>query len=129
MNLDTDTLFSKNVGVYTNNSDFNIATGEQLTISAFNQTFKQDSGTLDIDGTFLMASAAFEFNGGVINGTPTLNVVALTIGAGSTGAATFAMGASGTLSGDIAAGQTVGVHGDRAAPASSLPLTALSTQA
>ena len=117
VNLNTDTIFSKSGGLYTNNADFNIAAGKTLTINAFTQTFKQDGGTLDIDGTFLMTSADFEFNGGVITGTPTLNAVDLTIGAGSTGAATFAMGNSSTLSGDIAAAQTVGVHGGQSSTA------------
>ena len=117
--MNQDTTFSKASGSYTNNKNFNIATGKTLAINGSNQVFNQDGGTLAASGTFYMSGATFNFNdsvdvvgGSVVTGVPVLNTVALNIGAGSAGAATFSMRYFSTLSGNVAPGQTILINGN-----------------
>ncbi len=112
VNLNESTLFSKNSGSYTNNNAFNIAADKTLTINGLSQVFTQAGGTLAATGLFDITSAAFNFNGGTVTGTPKLTAVALSIGNGSTGAGTFSMRQSSSLSGDVAAAQTILIQGD-----------------
>ena len=114
--LGTSTQFQKNLGVYTNDGVFAVTPGNLLTIIGLSQTFNQNGGTLSLGGLEL-TSATFNFNGGSIAGTPVLLNAALNIGPGSTGTASFSMRGSSPLSGDVAAGQRVLVHGTTASRA------------
>lgn len=58
-----------------------------------------------------MNSTTFNFNGGSIGGTVTLLNSALAIGTGSIGTASFVLEGSDTLTGNVAAGQTLSVQG------------------
>jgi hypothetical protein len=108
-----NTYFSQSGGSYTNNNKFNIDTGKKLTISGNNQTFIQNAGTLTIDGTFELSNMDFDYNGGLINGTPEMVNVDLYIGPIATNPTTFRMrGTTNTLDGNVHLGQTILVHGE-----------------
>jgi hypothetical protein len=112
MNLNTDTTFARTNGAYANAGTLNIAAGRTLSISGSGQTFNQNGGTLNVAGTFSLSSGAFGLNGGALLGTaPVLTSAALRIGAGSTATGVVVVQGSSTLSGDIAAGQTIRVQG------------------
>src|SRR5262249_21226987 len=98
------------------------ATGPVGALTMTGGTFTLGGGTLDLGGTghlpgtFSLANGAFAFNGGQMaagTGVVYLKNTALGIGAGSAGAARFTVtGASATLSGSIAAAQSVLVQGN-----------------
>ena len=76
-------------------------------------TFHQDGGSLQVDGSFALQSGTFAFDGGNVLGLVNLRNAALDIGAGSAGSGDFELtGASSTLSGDVAAAQTVKAIGN-----------------
>ncbi len=110
VNIDANASFDRGNGVHTNAGTFNILAGRSLTISGNAQTFNQNAGLLDIDGTFDIVSNTFNFNGGTMTGTPRLTHSTLNIGGTSDG--TILTRGSGAMSGDIAAGQTVLVRGE-----------------
>ncbi|MCX7417981.1 MAG: cadherin domain-containing protein, partial [Planctomycetia bacterium] len=127
VNLNTDTTFSTANGNYTNNNAFNIASSKTLTISGAAQVFTQAGGTLAVDGAFVMFNATFNFNDStevagpsVVTGVPVLIASTLNIGAGSTGAGTFSTRAASTLTGNVAAAQTILVQGDNSFGAATL---------
>jgi len=128
VNINRSTTFARMDGVYSNDSIFTIAPGQALTITGLNQTFHQNAGTLTNNGAINVMSATvglnggtlnnpgsvnvssgtFDFNGGAASGTPVLLTnSALNFGLGSTGAGSFTVRETSSLSGDIAAGQTV----------------------
>jgi hypothetical protein len=80
--------------------------------SSVSKTFSVSSGTLTANGGLTVNSATFNFNGGSIGGTVTLNSSGLVIGTGSTGAANFVLEGSDTLTGNVAAGQSLWVQGN-----------------
>ena len=94
--------------MFLNNATTTIAAGANLTFGSAS-VFTQGAGTLAINaaGSFVMSGNTFHFNGGMVTGTPIHSDSALTIGAESTGAATFSTRRSSTLSGNIAVGQSV----------------------
>ncbi|MDP7016307.1 MAG: Calx-beta domain-containing protein, partial [Pirellulaceae bacterium] len=112
ININENTSFSLSSSVLTNNGDFNVATGRTFSITAAGGVFTQAGGTLDIDGALTMSADTFNFDGGALSGNdPILTSSALSIGPLSTGAGSFRMRSTGgTLSGDIAAAQTVRVE-------------------
>jgi hypothetical protein len=136
VNLNLSATFSKTNGVYTNNNAFTIASAQTLSIAGSSQMFNQDGGTLTINGALSMSSdtfnldggtldlsgsltlsgATFNFNGGqMTSGTSAvyLKNSALAIGTGSTGAARFRVtGVDATLSGNVAAPQSILVQGN-----------------
>jgi hypothetical protein len=80
---------------------------------------QQNNGTLQVDGGTLsggtgigVSSGTLNYNGGMLSGTVTLGSSALDIGSGGTGAASFVLEGSDTLSGNVAAGQTLWVQGN-----------------
>jgi hypothetical protein len=110
--INTDTTFSQASGVYTNTGTVAIADGKTLTISGNNQVFNQNDGTLTSTGTFDLRSATFNFSGGTPTGNPLLLTnAALNIDPAATAAASFTMRGGSTLSGNVAAGQTILVQG------------------
>ncbi|MBN1911512.1 MAG: PEP-CTERM sorting domain-containing protein [Pirellulales bacterium] len=112
VNINIDTIFDKAGGVYSNHGQFNIAAGKILTISGNSQTFNQNAGTLDIDGTMFVSDMTFHYAGGTILGTPQLDRSTLHIAPTATNPATFVVsGNKSTLTSDINAGQTVIVQG------------------
>jgi len=101
-------------GTYTNNSTFNIGgSGSSLKFNG-SQTFNQDGGALDNQGSFTMgAGDTFNFNGGALSGNDLVlgSGSTLNIGVGSTGAGSVSMQGATTYSGDIAVAQTVTIQG------------------
>jgi len=113
--INTNTTFSKASGLYTNNANFDIAASRTLTITGSGQKFLQNAGTLDIAGAIRITSAAFDFDGGTVTGNPAdIASGSLNIGAGSTGAGEFNLFGTSSLSGDIAAAQSVYINGSGA---------------
>ena len=109
----TLTLF-KAGGVYANEGEIQIASGQSLVMSGQSQVFRQNNGRISGFGGFNVASAVFEFNGGEVAGiVPLLQNSTLSFGPVSTGLGSFILtGASARILGNIAAGQTVWVRGD-----------------
>jgi RHS repeat-associated protein len=118
---------------YTNTGTFTIASGQTLTLNGGGGTFLQDGGTLSVNGTLNVANkATFALDGGTLGGSGSFSVnsatfafnggsstlgplpvtdAALKIGPKSTGAASFVLYGNCTLSGDVAAAQTLAVVG------------------
>ncbi len=95
-----------------NQGTITVNAGTTLTVSRTGgPSFTQVAGTITGSGEFDLSGGVFNFNGGTVVGTTVLYSAALNIGVGSTGAATFFMRGSTTLSGDISSGQTVWVQG------------------
>ncbi|MCC7265239.1 MAG: hypothetical protein IT369_22255 [Candidatus Latescibacteria bacterium] len=103
-------LLNKVGGVYTNQGEFRVQTGQSLTISGGSQVFNQNGGTLVVDGAMPLTSVTFNFNGGSIPDEAPL-LLTSTLNIGATGAASFKLRGRSTLDGNIAAGQTVWVNG------------------
>jgi hypothetical protein len=100
-------------GVYENLGAWTIAAGNTLSISGKNQLFRQQAGTLDIEGGFTVSGMAFEYDGGTISGWPYLVNCDLTLAPGAVGDASFIQtGGNSRLHGDLKAGQTLWVRGD-----------------
>ncbi len=96
--------------VLTNNASFTVAADKSFTNTNLT-TFNQDGGTLTNDGAFEMSGDTFNFNGGNITGNAIeLSSSTLAIGAGSLGTGEFDVSGTSTLSGDIAAAQTVNLR-------------------
>jgi hypothetical protein len=108
------TTLGGTAATHTNNGVFQVQTSRMLSISG-DETFVQGGGTLDVDGTFHMIGATFNFNGGSVDsaGLTILESSALSFGPGSTGGAHFRVRRTSTLSGNIAAGQTVTIEAER----------------
>ena len=88
--------------------------GGSLTLavsSSISKIFTLSGGTLTPNGGLSVNSTTFNFNGGSIGGTVTLLNSALAIGTGSIGTASFVLEGSDTLTGNVAAGQTLSVQG------------------
>jgi hypothetical protein len=88
-------------------------------VSANGTFFLMDGGLCQVTGgtvagALLQHGGAFAFDGGSITGTATLTNAALAIGPASTGAASFVVAGNSTLSGTIAASQSVWVQGSNA---------------
>jgi uncharacterized repeat protein (TIGR01451 family) len=117
LNVNAGLTLSKLNGVYRNEGEVRIATGQKLTVSSQGQVFNHNNGSIAGNGFVEIAGAVFNFNGGTVTGaSPVISDSTLNIGPGSTGAAAFILrGASPRLSGNIAAGQTVWIRGDASA--------------
>ena len=119
------TVLGGTAATHTNNGVYQVQASRTLSISG-DEVFVQGGGTLDVDGTFHMTGATFNFNGGSVDagaGLAILETSALNFGAGSTGAAHFRVRRNSTLSGDIAAGQTVTIEAERPGSSSSINAT------
>ncbi len=70
VNINASTTLGS-TGNYTisNSGVFNIATGKTLSFNATGATFTQSAGTLDVNGSILLAGDTFNDNGGTIAGT------------------------------------------------------------
>ena len=112
MTIKTPTSFSKTSGVYSNSGTINLQ--GPLAYTGLSQAFTQTSGLITGGDFFGVTSAVFNFNGGTINGQPRINAGTLNIGGGATGAASFMMLGSSTISGNIRAATTVQIHGNGA---------------
>jgi uncharacterized repeat protein (TIGR01451 family) len=117
LNVNAGLTLSKLNGVYRNEGEVRIATGQKLTVSSQGQVFNHNNGSIAGNGFVEIAGAVFNFNGGTVTGaSPVISDSTLNIGPGSTGAAAFILrGANPRLSGNIAAGQTVWIRGDSSA--------------
>ncbi len=118
---DVNAILDKQLGVFTNNNTVNIA-GTATVTFGMGSTFTQNAGgVLNNNGTFEMAGDTFNYNGGNITGNPimfmnnTLNIAPGSTGAGDFIFQSFSGGAS-TLSGDLAAAQTLTIRGNDNSP-------------
>jgi len=110
LTVDANATFG--TGPITNLGSLSVASGQRLTLSSGIE-FEQDNGSIYADGSILLPSGVFRFDGGTVSGTVILRAAALEIGAASTGAATFRFeGTGNTLTGDLALGQLVGIEGN-----------------
>jgi RHS repeat-associated protein len=91
-------------GTITNQGALRVASGIGLYAGG---TFTQQDGSIAVSGYLQFTHSTFHFDGSTVTGTVTLVDSALTIGAGSTGAASFALYGSDSLAGNIAPGQTL----------------------
>lgn len=108
VNCASSTTFNNS---FTNNGTVSGAASTVLSFGA--ATFNQNSGTLDILGSFTMANGDFNFNGGAVNGTATLQTSALNIATSATAAGTFTMRGTSTISGNISPAQKITIEGIR----------------
>ena len=111
LNFQEDTLYTSN-GVLTNTGIIDIAAGKLLDAVNGVQTFNQNAGSFNIDGEFRTSSDDFNFHSGSFTGNaPLLQFTDLVIGPGSTGSAEFLIrGGQNTVTGDVAAAQTIRVQ-------------------
>lgn len=105
----TRTLLSLANGTFTNNGSATIDANSELSFGS-NPTFTQADGLLDINASasFAMNGGTFGFNGGSLNGMPSLRGTALSLAANSNN--TFEM-FGGRLSGSLGAGQSIIQYG------------------
>lgn len=107
VNINASTELSKTDGVTINNSAFNIATDASLTFGT-RGVFNQDSGTLDIDGSFTMVyDDTLNFNDGTITGTPLLAKSTLNLASTAITPLSVTFQNISNLSGNIVAGQSI----------------------
>lgn len=110
--VSADVDFSKTNMVVENIGSLTVDAGSELLFSAATTTFRQNAGTLQLDGN-LKAVGGFEFNGGLISGNnPVIDGGDLTYGPGLTGPATIIARGSVDMDSDIPAGQTLIVQAD-----------------
>ena len=104
INVDPETTLGVGLSVV-NTGDVTIGANATLNMNNPGADFTQNSGTITNNGTF--RTNDFTYNGGTITGD-TIEVVAsrLTLAPG-TGAASFIINGTGTLGGDVNAGQSV----------------------
>jgi uncharacterized repeat protein (TIGR03803 family) len=100
-------------GAFFNLGSLTVGTGSTFTVSG-GGGYNQNSGTTVVTGGLNVNSSTLNFNGGSVAGSPLLFNSALTIGAGSTEAASFTLQGSCTLKGNVAAAQTLWVQGNNA---------------
>ena len=102
-------------GTFTNDGSFNVSSTGIFSVVGNNDTFVNDGGTIDNQGTFTLSSGtgqAFTQCAGTTTGNPIEfingNGVALTFnGTGSSSFVVLSNAAGNTITGDIASGQTV----------------------
>ena len=92
----------------TNSGTFSVASGDDLALSG-NSSFTQSAGTLKVTGAMSESSGTFTQSGGTESGNP-VQLSSTTL-ADSTGAGSFDVVGSSTLTGSIPTGQTVTVDG------------------
>ena len=105
VNVDTPSAFDHPGGVYTNNSDINVAAGSSLMMGT-NNTFNQDAGTFDNQGEFRLEDDVLNFNGGNFTGNP-VELANSTLNNNTTGTGVFNLTKTNTYSGDVDPGQTL----------------------
>ena len=110
VNIFSPTSLTHSAAAYTNNGAWTVSSSASLNVAG---TFVQSAGTLVLDGDYSQTGGGFHLNGGVITGQPALSGVALTIGAGSSARGTLRLLGASTLSGDVAASQTLLIEGTR----------------
>ncbi|MEL7500594.1 MAG: hypothetical protein AAFN77_23580, partial [Planctomycetota bacterium] len=103
VNIDQDTRFNRGNGTYTNNNNINVASGKSLTFGV-NNTFNQDAGTFDNQGTFGFDNDTLNFNGGNFTGND-IQLNSSTLNNLATGTATFNMTGGNLYQGDLNVGQ------------------------
>jgi hypothetical protein len=113
---------SLSTGSYLNKAAWNVATGVHLAIQN-SLTFTQESGTIQIDGSWEHANGTAHFLGGSINGEPLYSNMSLNFDAGFTSPFTGRTRGTSTLAGDLQAGQKLTVQGDATYGAAILNLT------
>jgi hypothetical protein len=113
-------------GPIVNNGTFSVAFGAQATFQN-GMTYEQNSGLLQVDGSFTHISGTDRFLGGQVVGVPTLVTTALTFGAGFTAPAEFIVQGSSGLTGDIETGQKLLVQGSNQGSTGTLTITAPAT--
>jgi hypothetical protein len=101
------------VNSITNSDTLDIQGGGLTTNGAvqINKVLTMDGGTLTVGGAFNVSTGTLNFNGGTLASTATLVGSTLNIGQNATSAATFILEGADTLTGNVAAGQTLTVQG------------------
>lgn len=113
LNASTTLAGPAGLGVFINNGTWTIAPESATTMTGAGLAFTQAGGSLDVLGIFELSSAMFNFSGGTVSGNaPRLTNGALNIGPGSTGAGAFVLRGGASMSGDVAAAQTVTMRGE-----------------
>jgi hypothetical protein len=105
---------TQSINSLTDTSAALVLSGGSLSLAASSSTNKNltvSGGTLTPSGGLTVSSATVNFNGGTSGGTVTILSGTLAIGAGSTGAGNFVLQGADTLSGTVAAAQTLWVQG------------------
>ena len=105
-------FFNLSGATYANTGTITIASGEFLTVDGSTETFNQNGGVLDVDGTFNVTGSTFNFNGGTISGTDGTGIIRLSNStldlATASPAVTFRItGTSSKLLGNVSANQTL----------------------
>jgi hypothetical protein len=99
-------------GPFSNGGTFTVTNGNQLSITS-GLDFTQQTGSLNVNGTFLQPSGTFNFNGGNVTGSVSLANSTLNVGLGNIGSGAFTlMGLSNSLGGDVAAAQSLRIEGN-----------------
>ncbi|KAB2662534.1 MAG: LamG domain-containing protein [Verrucomicrobia bacterium] len=100
-------------GVHANRGTVGISAGQTLYLSGNGQTFRQEAGTLRIDGYLDATGIRFEYLGGRIEGPLELHQGTLVLSSAATEPASFVLaGSSSKFEGDIQPGQSVWIRGD-----------------
>jgi VCBS repeat-containing protein len=112
VDLQHSAQFSSAGARYENHGTFTVASGDTLALTGGRMI--QADGTLTVTGSLTGAGSAFDFNGGVIAGTPILLTNgALHVAPQSSGNGAFVLRSASSLSGQIAAAQVVTIQGWR----------------
>lgn len=109
MTVNQDLSFGKTNGAYANNGNMDLFA--PTVVNGAGQVFSQGGGVLFGANNFAMYSAVFNMNGGSVNGMANLFSSTLNIESGANGAAAFMMAGTGTLTGNLKAGQSINVRG------------------
>jgi fibronectin-binding autotransporter adhesin len=110
-------------GPIVNNGTFRVASGAQATFQN-GMTYEQNSGLLQVDGSFTHINGTDRFLGGQVIGIPALVNSALILGAGFTAPGELTLQGNSNLTGDIETGQKLLVQGSNQGATGTLTITA-----
>lgn len=105
-----ETNTTMNTGPFVNRNSWTVNPGATLTMPA-GTTFTQESGTFQLDGTFIHTSGVDHFQGGNMTGAPELRHTTLSFDPAFTSTFTPNVSGSSGLSTDIPAGTTISLLG------------------
>ena len=120
LTIDANTVMQD--GPIVNDGSWTIAAGDTMSFNS-SMVFEQNSGTLQVDGTFTHVNGTDNFNGGTVNGTVGLVNSTLTLDPAFIDPVTILVQGSSNLTGDIESGQTMYVRGSAAGSTATLSLT------
>lgn len=113
LNISAASNLLRNGATTTNTGTINIAANGSLSLAQPSSLFKQDAGSLTVNGSLVVSGGAdFEFNGGTISGLPWISNASLIFGPSSSGAGVFNINGSSTLAGNIGGNQGINIWGN-----------------